>query len=103
MLSPGFPSYTPTCEYTGGTVVVPKSSLPNGTVTMFYRYTQNVANAAMTMTGVAASFDDGGYRSNWGCDISAERACAEAAYTNVLWNSEYNAYADEYEETLEFC
>lgn len=43
--------------------------------------------------------DDSGYRSSWGRDISAERACTEAAYTNVLWNSEYNADADEYEET----
>lgn len=28
------PSYTPSCEYTGGSVVVPKSSFPNGSVIM---------------------------------------------------------------------
>lgn len=33
----GSPSYTPTCEYTGGAVAVPKSSFPNGTVTMTCR------------------------------------------------------------------
>jgi hypothetical protein len=31
------PSYTPSCEYTGGTVVIPKSEFPSGTVTMTCR------------------------------------------------------------------
>lgn len=31
------PSYTPSCEYTGGAVAVPKSGFPNGTVTMTCR------------------------------------------------------------------
>ena len=35
----------------GGTVVVPKSSFPNRTVTMFYRYVQNVAKATHAWPG----------------------------------------------------
>lgn len=31
------PNYTPSCEYTGGSVVVPKKRFPNGTVTMTCR------------------------------------------------------------------
>ena len=53
------PSYTPTHEYTGGTVMVPKSSFPGGTVTMTCRavrdgYTDaGVQTLKLTASGMA--------------------------------------------------
>lgn len=50
------PSYTPTCAYTGGEVVVPKSVFPNGVVTMTCRAVKDgYTDAGVTTLQLTAS------------------------------------------------
>lgn len=78
-----YPGYTPSCEYTGGHVVVPKSSFPGGAVTMTCRAVKDGCTDAGAVTLTLSP--SGRYTGGASCDLFSDVQSGSWYYSYVQY------------------